>query len=456
MFSYNFLVRAVVVGALVSLCAALLGVSLVLKRYSMIGDGLSHVGFGALAIATALNVAPLSVSIPIVVAAAFLLLRLSENSKIKGDAAIAIISTGSLALGVMIIAWTTGMNTDVCNYLFGSILAMSKNDVYLSIALSIVVLLLFIVFYHKLFGITFDETFAKTSGVKVGIFNMLITFLTAITIVLGMRMMGAMLISSLIVFPALTSMRVFKTWKSVTISSAIVSIVCFFIGVVVSYVYATPTGASVVMMNIVAFIGFWVVSKINLNRQGRKGHKVIKPIFALSALFAVLFLSCSKNQPVETISAPAPAPIVKAKPVDNSPIEIKEKMFIAQTNEIYLNQEDYIGRTIKLAGLFMHNQYTNIDGSEGPVYNFVIRYGPGCCGYDGTAGFEAYWTPPDQAIPADDPDANKPYPQINDWVIAEGTLKQYAEDDNPNKFLYIDLSSLTIDNENRGSEFVSQ
>jgi zinc transport system permease protein len=235
MFSYTFLVRAVIVGALVSICAALLGVSLVLKRYSMIGDGLSHVGFGSLAAATALNVAPLTVSIPVVVAAAFLLLRLGENSKIKGDAAIALISTAALALGVVIISQTTGMNTDVCNYLFGSILAMSKNDVYLSIALSITVLVLFILFYHKLFAITFDETFAKASGVKTGMYNMLVAFLTAITIVLGMRMMGAMLISSLIIFPALSSMRVFKTFRSGTICSELVSIVCIFIGVVVSY-----------------------------------------------------------------------------------------------------------------------------------------------------------------------------------------------------------------------------
>ncbi|MDR1635698.1 MAG: metal ABC transporter permease, partial [Treponema sp.] len=166
MFSYTFLVRAAAVGALVSLCAALLGVSLVLKRYSMIGDGLSHVGFGALALATGMNLAPLAVSIPIVVAAAFLLLRLSENSKIKGDAAIAIISTGALAVGVFIISRTTGMNTDVCNYLFGSILAMSKSDVYLSLILSVLVLGLFIVFYHKLFAISFDETFARATGVK--------------------------------------------------------------------------------------------------------------------------------------------------------------------------------------------------------------------------------------------------------------------------------------------------
>ena len=207
MFSYTFLIRAVVVGLLVSLCAALLGVSLVLKRYAMIGDGLSHVGFGTLAIATAMNAAPLTVSIPIVLLAAFFLLRISENSKIKGDAAIALISTSSLAIGVVVISLTTGMNTDVCNYMFGSILAMSRNDVTLSIALAIVVLILYVLFYNKIFAVTFDETFAQATGVKTGFYNMLIAFLTAITIVLGMRMMGALLITSLIIFPALTSMR---------------------------------------------------------------------------------------------------------------------------------------------------------------------------------------------------------------------------------------------------------
>lgn len=262
MFSYTFLVRAVIVGLLVSLCAALLGVSLVLKRYSMIGDGLSHVGFGTLAIATALNAAPLTVSIPIVVLAAFLLLRISENSKIKGDAAIALISTSSLAIGVVVISFTTGMNMDVCNYMFGSILAMSKNDVILSVILAIIVLILFVLFYNKIFAVTFDENFAKATGVKTGLYNMLIAFLTAITIVLGMRMMGALLISSLIIFPALTSMRICRTFKSVTICSAIVSIICFFFGVVGSYAYATPTGASVVIVNIVAFILFWLLKDI--------------------------------------------------------------------------------------------------------------------------------------------------------------------------------------------------
>jgi zinc transport system permease protein len=270
MFSYTFLVRAFIVGALVSICAALLGVSLVLKRYSMIGDGLSHVGFGSLAIATALHAAPLSVAIPIVVAAAFLLLRMSENSKIKGDAAIALISTGSLAIGVVIISQTTGMNTDVCNYLFGSILAMAKTDVYLSIALSVVVLVLFILFYNKLFIITFDETFAKASGIKTGLYNMLIAFLTALTIVLGMRMMGAMLISSLIIFPALSSMRIFKKFKSVTICAAAISIMCFFTGVIISYLYATPTGASVVTINIIVFILFWLTENLRNSRTINK------------------------------------------------------------------------------------------------------------------------------------------------------------------------------------------
>jgi zinc transport system permease protein len=256
MLSYAFLVRALVVGFLVSLCASLLGVSLVLKRYSMIGDGLSHVGFGSLAAATAMNAAPLRVSIPVVVAAAFLLLRLSENSKIKGDAAIAMISTGSLAIGVFVISMTTGMNTDVCNYLFGSILAMSRDDVRLSVILSAAVLVLFALCYHKIFAITFDETFARASGVRAGVYNMLIALLTAITIVLGMRMTGALLISSLIIFPALTSMRVCKTFGSVTLCSAFVSVLCFFTGVVVSYLYAVPTGASVVLINIGAFLLF--------------------------------------------------------------------------------------------------------------------------------------------------------------------------------------------------------
>lgn len=268
MMSYPFLVRAFVVGVLVALCAALLGVSLVLKRYSMIGDGLSHVGFGALAVATAMNVTPLHVSIPVVVVAAFLLLRLSESSKIKGDAAIALISTGSLAVGVMVISVTTGMNVDVCNYMFGSILAMSRSDVYLSVTMSVIVIVLYVLFYSKIFAVTFDENFSRATGIRANAYNMLIALLTAVTIVVGMRLMGALLISALIIFPALTSMRVFKSFRSVVISSAVLSVVCFLIGITISYVWSTPAGASVVVVNIFAFCVFAVTGVVG--RSTRK------------------------------------------------------------------------------------------------------------------------------------------------------------------------------------------
>ena len=265
MFSFAFFVRAVIVGLLISLCAALLGVSLVLKRYSMIGDGLSHVGFGALAIAAAMNAAPLAVAIPVVVAAAFILLRISENGNLKGDSAVALFSTGSLAIGVTVLSLSTGANTDVGNYMFGSILAMEKNDVFLSIALAAAVLVIFMLFYGKIFAVTFDEAFARAIGLRAGLYNALIAFLTAVTIVLGMRMMGALLISSLIIFPALTSMRLCRKFRTVTISSAIVSVVCFLIGITVSFLYSTPTGASIVLANIAAFLLFWGIATIKRN-----------------------------------------------------------------------------------------------------------------------------------------------------------------------------------------------
>ncbi|MDD7510872.1 MAG: metal ABC transporter permease [Peptostreptococcaceae bacterium] len=256
MLQYPFLQRALIVGILISICAALLGVSLVLKRYSMIGDGLSHVGFAALAIAYAFNAAPLMVSIPVCLVAAFFLLRLTENSKIKGDAATALLCSGALAIGVMTISLTQGMNTDVCNYMFGSILAMSREDVYLSVALSIVVMILYGFFYHKLFAVTFDEQFAKATGIKTNWYNMLLALLTSITVVLGMRMMGTLLISSLIVFPALTAMRVCKRFFSVILLSGILSIAEFVSGVYISYVFSTPTGASIVIVDIAVFMIF--------------------------------------------------------------------------------------------------------------------------------------------------------------------------------------------------------
>ena len=216
----------------------------------------------------AFNLAPLQVSIPVVVLAAFFLLRISESSKIKGDAAIALISSSSLAIGVIVTSLTTGMNTDVCNYMFGSILAMQKSDVYLSVVLSVIVLILYGIFYNKIFAVTFDESFAKATGIKAGRYNMLVALLTALTIVIGMRLMGALLISSLIIFPSLTSMRIFGSFKGVIITSAILSVICFFIGIVISFQYNIPAGASVVAVNLMAFIAascIAAVRKIGVN-----------------------------------------------------------------------------------------------------------------------------------------------------------------------------------------------
>ena len=262
MFTYPFIVRAFVVGILVSLCASLLGVPLVLKRYSMIGDGLSHVSFGALSIAMACGWAPLPVSIPVVILAALLLLRMTERNRMAADAAIAVTSASALAIGVIVTSLTTGMTTDVDSYMFGSILALDASDVALSVALSLAVLVLFVLFYHRLFAITFDENFSRATGVKVGLYNTLLSVLTALTIVLGMRLMGAMLISSLVIFPALSAMRVLKSFRGVVVCAGILSVVCFCTGLTASYLLSTPVGATVVIANLAVFSVCCILARV--------------------------------------------------------------------------------------------------------------------------------------------------------------------------------------------------
>ncbi len=286
---YKFIQRALIVGTLVALCAALLGVILVLKRYSMIGDGLSHVGFGALTIAVSLGTvtvntlpeflpeglrqgiaglcaaispSPLIFTLVIVVICATLLLRISKSSQLRGDSAIALISTSALAVGVIVTSTASGMNIDVYNYMFGSILAMSDADVYMSLALSAAVLLLFVVFYHKIFAVTFDESFARATGANAGVYNLLIAILTAITIVVGMRIMGTMLISSLIIFPALSSMRLFARFRAVVISAAVISVCCFAVGIMLSCLFALPAGAGIVAVNLCVYLACTLVAAL--------------------------------------------------------------------------------------------------------------------------------------------------------------------------------------------------
>lgn len=262
MLSFTFMQRALIVGIPVSLCAALLGVSLILKRYSMIGDGLSHVGFGALALAAALNLAPLKAAIPIVIVSAFFLLRISRNSKINGDGAIAIVSSSALAIGIVVTSITGGLNTDLYSYLFGSILALSKSDVVLSLILCAVVIFLYVFFYHKIFSVTFDENFSLATGTNANAYNMIIALLIALTVVLGMQIMGTLLISSLIIFPGLTAMRVFKSYRGVVICAAVQSIVCVTIGLVLSFYLETASGATIVCTNLVCFVIFSIIGLI--------------------------------------------------------------------------------------------------------------------------------------------------------------------------------------------------
>ena len=264
-FVRGIVLRAATVGVLVALCGGLLGVTLVLKRYSMIGDGLSHVGFGAMALAPLLALLPgaafladyaLEISIPVVGAAAFFLLRLSENSRLGGDSAIALISTASMAVGAILYQVTTGMSSDICSNLFSSasVLNITNKDLLLSVILCSAVLLLFVLCYHRLFSVTFDENFCKATGGHPAVFKLLLALLTSVTVVLGIRMMGAVLVSAVIIFPALTAMRLFKSFRAVILCAACISVVCFLIGFTIACLCSVQTGPTVVLVNLAVFL----------------------------------------------------------------------------------------------------------------------------------------------------------------------------------------------------------
>lgn len=256
---YPFVRYALIVGVLIALCSSLLGVTLVLKRFSFIGDGLSHVAFGAIAIASVLKLEnDMLFVLPATVLCAILLLRVGQNAKIKGDAAIAMLSVGALAIGYLLMnlfSTSTNLSGDVCSTLFGStsILTLTRQEVWLCVALSVVVVAVFAVFYHKIFAVTFDETFARASGTKVGAYNLMIAVLIAVIIVLAMNLVGSLLISALVIFPALSAMRLFRSFFSVTVCSAVLSVVCAFSGIVISILAGTPVGSTIVVVNLAAF-----------------------------------------------------------------------------------------------------------------------------------------------------------------------------------------------------------
>lgn len=264
--SFTFVQYALIAGLLISLCASLLGVTLVLKRYSMIGDGLSHVAFGAMSVAAVCSLAPMAVTLPVTIVAAVILLGVNSNGKIKGDAAIAMISVGALALGYLLMnvfTVSTNISGDVCTTLFGStsILTLTKSDVILCTVLAAVVILVFILFYHKIFAVTFDESFASATGTNAKLYNNIIAVVTAVVIVLAMNLVGALLVSALIIFPALTAMRVFKSFFSVIIGAAVISVCCSLTGLLIAILYGTPVGSTIVVTDIAAFAVFSVIGK---------------------------------------------------------------------------------------------------------------------------------------------------------------------------------------------------
>lgn len=267
-FHFSFVQYAFIVGVLIAICSSLLGVTLVLKRFSFIGDGLSHVAFGAMSIASVLNLSNnMYLVLPFTVVAAILLLRTGKNTKIQGDAAVAIISVSSLALGYLIMNIFKSSNNlagDVCSTLFGStsILTLSKSEVYLCVALSVVVIACFFVFYNKIFAVTFDESFAQAVGTHASAYNFAIAIIIAVIIVLAMNLVGSLLISALVIFPALSAMRVFKSFKSVTICSACISVVCAVSGLLISILAGTPVGSTIVAADLFAFIVFYFAGKI--------------------------------------------------------------------------------------------------------------------------------------------------------------------------------------------------
>lgn len=264
---YPFVRYALIVGVLIALCSSLLGVTLVLKRFSFIGDGLSHVAFGAIAIASVLNLSNEMVFVlPATVLCAVLLLRAGKNTKIQGDAAIAMISVGALAVGYLLMhlfSTSSNLSGDVCSTLFGStsILTLTQGEVWLCIILSVIVVGMFLFFYHKIFAVTFDEDFAKASGTNAGAYNLLIAVIIAVIIVLAMNLVGSLLISALVIFPALSAMRVFQSFRSVTICAAILSVFCALIGMLISIVAGTPVGSTIVAVDIVAFFAFCLAGK---------------------------------------------------------------------------------------------------------------------------------------------------------------------------------------------------
>lgn len=416
-FSYSFVRYAFIVGILISLCSSLLGVTLVLKRFSFIGDGLSHVAFGAIAIASVMNLTNnMLLVLPFTILAAILLLRTGQNAKIKGDAAIAMISVSSLAIGYLIMnifSKSSNLTGDVCSTLFGStsILTLTKLHVWLCVILSVLVIAAFVIFYNKIFAVTFDENFAQAIGTHASVYNLVIAIIIAIIIVLAMNLVGSLLISALVIFPALSAMRVFKSFKSVTICSAIVSVICSGLGLLISILAGTPVGSTIVGIDLLCFLIFSLIGFFM--KKGKPGL-----LSALIVLAPLLLIGCSnknaENNPVsnlietpiqEDLQETIPLLANSVIPTTESVIEMPEiptmdeikaihsdyvfngtvdhdlskmnsNMIFAEIFNLVLMPDEYVGQTFKMKGNFA----VYVSKTSGNKYfSIIIPDATQCC-----------------------------------------------------------------------------
>ena len=451
-FTFTFVQYAVVVGVLIALCSSLLGVTLVLKRFSFIGDGLSHTAFGALSIATVMNLSNnMYFVLPVTILCAVLLLRTGQNAKIKGDAAVAMVSVGALALGYLVMnvfATSSNLSGDVCSTLFGStsILTLKKEEVYLCVILSALVLLVFAFLYNKVFAITFDESFARAAGMRTELYNLMLAVLIAVIIVLAMNLVGSLLISALVVFPALSAMRVFKSFKSVIICSAVISVAGALIGILVAIVAGTPVGSTIVAVNIAEFLSFALAGKLI---RGKKA------VFAL-ALAAVLIAvpETKANAAVQTESTTGMTanaafahgqnalscesvfpraqkvffPFGKASSASGAAVDLTRlsaTMVYAQVFNMIVEPEKFEGKTVKMRGQFM---VYPMDKNEN-VYAVVISDATACC----QQGLEFKWQG-EHAYPAD-------YPPEGSEIEVTGT---FTTGQTPDGFDYFYISTNNV------------
>lgn len=438
-FQFPFVRYAFITGVLIALCSSLLGVTLVLRRFSFIGDGLSHVAFGAMAVAAILNLTnEMSLILPVTIICAVLLLRTGQNTKIKGDAAVAMISVGALAIGYLLMnvfSTSSNLSGDVCTTLFGStsILTLTKADVWVCAVLSIVVVAVYIIFYNRIFAITFDENFATATGTRTGVYNLLLAVIIAVIIVLAMNLVGSLLISALVIFPAISAMRIFKSFRSVTVCSAILSVTCAAAGLLISILAGTPVGSTIVAADIAAFFICSLIGHF---------HRTHVPAVATAALLCLfLFTGCGKeNAPSVTSSgassAASSATSTAASAGSQAPVQAASAKVSAQPdpaydldltalNEVFASSEiyqmeydsnDYDGMSVKVRGLFEIIRPEDVPSLNLTRNYYYVSVFDGCCTY-----VKLEFTLPEGAEYPDD------CPKDGSTITVGGTFEPYKE-----------------------------